>query len=77
MFVGIALSLFFSNVRQKGDRSKGERRWEGTEKSRGRGNYNQDILCEKESSFNKRKNNFSNLFKNEVKIKVLGLRGFT
>jgi hypothetical protein len=31
-----------------------EGRWGATGKKRGRGNHNQDILCEKKSSFNKR-----------------------
>jgi hypothetical protein len=31
-----------------------ERRWEGTGRSRGWKNHNQDILCEKMSSFQKK-----------------------
>jgi hypothetical protein len=36
-------SLFFSNERQKGG-SECKGRWEGTGRSRGRGNYNQVVL---------------------------------
>jgi hypothetical protein len=40
-------SLFFSNERQEGGGCKWSGRWEGSRRSRGRENCNQDISIEK------------------------------
>jgi hypothetical protein len=47
--------LSLSNKKQKGNKSEGEGRWEGTWKSRGWGKYNTGILYEKKNISNKRK----------------------
>lgn len=59
VFILLLLSLrklWFPNERQKGRGSGWEGKWAGTGRIRGRGNSNQDVLCEGKHLFSLKKN---------------------